>query len=162
LVHAAGGTLEHRIRLQKSAYLLQRLGTVDFRSASFKYHHYGPYSRSLSDAIQTAVASGLLREDGSGRADGELFSYTYVLTDSGRAWVLENATEPDPLVTRHAPRLRDEPWRVLELASTTLFLERDERLSGRDEAMRRAIQLKPACEPFRAQAERLLADLSLA
>ncbi len=161
LVDAMGGTLDHRIRLQKAAYLFQRLGVEDFRPASFKYHHYGPYSRGLSDTIQAAVSLGLLREDKAERGESEAVSYRYVLTDEGSAWLRENATEPDEEMIRHAPLLKGASWRALELGATALFLERDERLPDRGSAMRRAIELKPACQPFLAEADRLLAELSL-
>lgn len=160
LVNAMGGSLEQRIRLQKAAYLLQRLGARDFRPAYFKYHHYGPYSRGLSDAIQAAVASGLLREARTEYADTDAVSYTYVLTDEGRAWVRENEDEPEPQVKQHARTLKDARWRALELAATALFLQRDEGLP-RDAAMVRAIELKPPCEPYRAEAEQILATLQL-
>jgi uncharacterized protein len=161
LVDAMGGTLDHRIRLQKAAYLLQRRGVEDFRSASFKYYHYGPYSRGLSDAIQAAVSLGLLREEKTERIDSDAVSYRYVLTDDGRSWLQENSDDPDAEVLRHAELLKGAPWRALELAATALFLERDERLPDRTTAMRRAIELKPACEPYQGQATDMLATLSL-
>jgi uncharacterized protein YwgA len=161
LVDAMGGSLDQRIRLQKAAYLLQRRGVEDFRPASFKYHHYGPYSRGLSDAIQAAVSLGLLEEEKIERADSDAVSYRYVLTDLGRTWLKENSGSPDAEMHRHAEALKGAPWRALELAATALFLERDERLPARAVAMRRAIELKPACEAYQAQAADILAALSL-
>lgn len=54
IVNAAGGRLVSRVRLQKIAYLLEKLGAESgFR---FSYHHYGPYSRDLDNAILDAEA----------------------------------------------------------------------------------------------------------
>jgi uncharacterized protein len=57
---APDGRLASRIRLQKSVYLLDRLG---FESGfEFEYHHYGPYSRELDNATADAKALKLIDE----------------------------------------------------------------------------------------------------
>jgi len=49
VIAAADGQIVGRIRLQKIFYLLEQLGLEsNFR---FSYHHYGPYSSELSDAL---------------------------------------------------------------------------------------------------------------
>lgn len=161
LVDAMGGQLENRIRLQKSVYLLKLLNATDFRSMSFRYHHFGPYSRSVSDTLQDAIVSGLLverrvdyREDQS--------KYTYELTEDGRAWLEENtASGVDPRIKTFAPTFKEAHWRVLELAATVLFVERDEHIRDRSHAMARALELKPACAEWRDEAEALLKKLAL-
>ncbi|CAK0777033.1 conserved hypothetical protein [uncultured Gammaproteobacteria bacterium] len=58
IVRDAGGTIVGRTRLQKVACLLQLAGFEDgFR---FGYHHYGPYSEELTDAIRVAEAFDLV------------------------------------------------------------------------------------------------------
>lgn len=42
LVKANDGNVKGRIRLQKLAYLIKRLGDSDLTAAEFTYHHYGP------------------------------------------------------------------------------------------------------------------------
>ncbi|MGK4005327.1 hypothetical protein WMF31_22045 [Sorangium sp. So ce1036] len=160
MVAAMGGRLESRIRLQKSAYLLKRVGVDDFRTTPFKYHHYGPYSRALSDTLQEAIASDLLKENRAEYGD-EQSKYTYELTEPGRAWLEENTDGSDPRVEQLAPLFRDELWRVLELAATVLFVERDESIGDRARAIDRAVALKPACAEHRAAAEGLLRRLGL-
>jgi len=160
LVDAMGGQLESRIRLQKAVYLLKMAGVLDFRDTSFRYHHYGPYSRPLSDTLQDAVVAGLLEEK---RAEyGEDMSrYTYVLTDSGREWLEENGESGEARLREMVPQLgNDVPWRNLELAATILFLEKDENLS-RGAATERALQLKPPCAEHRDSAQRLLQSVGL-
>lgn len=57
---APGSRLTSRIRLQKTVYLLDRLG---FESGfEFDYHHYGPYSRILENAAADAKALKLVEE----------------------------------------------------------------------------------------------------
>jgi uncharacterized protein YwgA len=161
LVLAAGGTYESRIRLQKSAYLLKAAGSTDFLGASFKYHHYGPYSRSLSDALQDAVGAGLLAELRQEFGE-EQSKYTYEISPAGRQWLQENAEDDgESQVEKFAPLLKSAPWRVLELAATVLFVEQDECTEDRAIALDRAIQLKPACAEHRAAAQELLVQLGL-
>jgi uncharacterized protein YwgA len=61
VVRAAGGRVVGRTRLQKVAYLLQLAGFG--RAFDFEYHHYGPYSDDLADALRTARAFGLVSEE---------------------------------------------------------------------------------------------------
>lgn len=56
----AGGELVGRIRVQKVVYLLDQLGLAS--GAPFEYHHYGPYSEAVSDAIADAKFWGELEE----------------------------------------------------------------------------------------------------
>ena len=52
--------LTSRVRLQKTVYLLDRLG---FESGyEFDYHHYGPYSRALDNTVADAKALKLIVE----------------------------------------------------------------------------------------------------
>ncbi|WP_437309611.1 hypothetical protein [Sorangium sp. So ce388] len=148
--------------MQKSVYLLKMMGVEDFRTTSFKYHHYGPYSRSLSDTLQEVIVSGLLQEKRTDYGDEHSHSkYTYELTDAGRAWLEENADEMAPPIEQLAPTFKGSHWRVLELAATALFVERDENMVDRSKAIARAIELKPACAEYRSAAERLLKSIGL-
>jgi uncharacterized protein len=73
IVAAAGGKLIGRVRLQKTVYLLDRLGlNSDFE---YDYHHYGPYSRDLDNATADAKAFNLIEEEFDHRArDGAMYS----------------------------------------------------------------------------------------
>lgn len=160
LVSAMAGKIEGRIRLQKSVYLLKQLGVLDFQGPPFRYHHYGPYSEPLSYVLHSSVISGLLQEIEQERGE-ELVRYSYVLTDAGRRWLESAQRELDPVVARAAPLLQAAHYRTLELAATLLFIERDERISNREESMRRALELKPACADHRSDARNLLEQLGL-
>jgi uncharacterized protein len=73
VVAAAGGKLTSRVRLQKTVYLLDRLG---LRSGfDYDYHHYGPYSRELDNAMLDAKAFDLVEEKFDHRqSDGAMYS----------------------------------------------------------------------------------------
>lgn len=73
LIAAAGGELTGRVRLQKSVYLLKRLGLeVPFE---FEYYHYGPYSKDVDAALLAAKSNHRLEEKQKARAlDGAPFS----------------------------------------------------------------------------------------
>ena len=59
-VALSGGELVGRIRMQKVVYLLDQLGMRS--GATFEYHHYGPYSEAVSDAVTDAKFWGHLTE----------------------------------------------------------------------------------------------------
>lgn len=72
-VALAGGELVGRIRLQKVVYLLEQLGMNS--GVPFEYHHYGPYSEAISDAVTDAKFWGHISEAVSFRvADGAPYS----------------------------------------------------------------------------------------
>lgn len=160
LVAAMGGQLEDRIRMQKSVYLLRALGNSDFSATYFKYHHYGPYSRSLSDILQEAIVSGLLMERRADFGD-EHSKYTYELTDLGRSWLVDNTDHRWLRLSDLAQTFKAQHWRTLELAATIHFVQNDEHISERSEAMARALALKPACKEFESAASGLLRSIGL-
>jgi uncharacterized protein YwgA len=73
IVSAAGGTLVGRVRLQKTAYFLDQLGLNS--GFDYEYHHYGPYSRDLDNAVLDAEAFDLVEESFERRqSDGARYS----------------------------------------------------------------------------------------
>lgn len=69
---AADGELVGRVRLQKVFYLLEQLGLES--GFSFAYHHYGPFSADLVDAVDGAKAFGYVVETQNRRqSDGMPF-----------------------------------------------------------------------------------------
>lgn len=157
LVQASGGSVVTRIRLQKMAYLLAAFGASAFRWHSFSYHHYGPFSRELSDTLQFAVSAGLLDEIHESFSEGSQ-RYNYELGEAGRSFVAESGSTLHifkPMIAR----MSDEHWRSLELAATVDFLQRSRAAGSWDEGFTRAIQLKPETLPYRQKADSLLRDL---
>ena len=72
VIAAAGGEIVGRIRLQKILYLLEQQGLN--AKGAFRYHHYGPYSRVLDDALDRAKALKGVTEDVGFRKDGAAYS----------------------------------------------------------------------------------------
>lgn len=73
VIGAAGGELTGRVRLQKTVYLMDQLGLKS--GFTFRYHHYGPFSRDLDNAIADAKAFGLVEEAFEARqSDGATYS----------------------------------------------------------------------------------------
>jgi uncharacterized protein YwgA len=156
IINWNGGSLEGRIRLQKAAYILKHLGVQPFASTRFVYHYYGPYSREFSDALHQAIVSGLVEEK------QEVFEtnatrYTYTLTQQGKDTLAQ--IQSDPKGAAVAQQILHQPWRVLELAATSLFLQKEEKIADRGRALDRALELKPECTEYRADSERLLQSL---
>ena len=60
LLKASGGQLVGRVRLQKTVYLLDRLGLES--GFDYDYHHYGPFSRDIDNAVADAEAFELVEE----------------------------------------------------------------------------------------------------
>jgi uncharacterized protein len=158
LVQMSGGTVLSRIRLQKEAYLLAAVGVSAFRRQSFGYHHYGPFSRELSDTLQFAVSAGLLNEIRESFSENNQ-RYKYELTDAGRSFIAQSESVLEAFGST-VNRLSSEHWRALELASTVDFLQRTRPSNSLEKAFDRALQLKPETGPYRKDAERLLKELS--
>lgn len=157
LVFAAGGKIDTRIKVQKQAFLLAASDAGDFDQSAFSYHHYGPYSREISDTLQFAVSSGLLVEHKEqGISDGVRYSYS--ITDLGRQFI----SEAGELAANELGLVRlMQPchWRTLELAATIRFLEIHGSVSNRADALAEAVRLKPETANFQLAASNLLNEI---
>jgi uncharacterized protein YwgA len=158
-VALAGGELVGRIRLQKVIYLLDQLGMNS--GAQFTYHHYGPYSEAVSDAVTDAKFWGRIKEAVNFRlADGA--PYSSFKTDN-----TENP-EPDQLgdlsaedAMRYLAKFVGHTSTVLELAATVHWLAfKEERADWRNE-----IEVRKAGKTSNGRLDKALAllqDLNLA
>jgi uncharacterized protein len=156
VIRAAGGRIVGRVRLQKMLYLLDRLGLES--GFAYEYHHYGPYSSDLAEAVEDAIAFGLIRERHERRAsDGVPYSIfeltTADLDASPGALDLDN--------TRVAlGRMQAEPATILELAATIDWLKTRECVDDwqRELGRRKAAKAEPGRV---ARAQALLSQLGL-
>ena len=132
LLKAAGGQLDGRVRLQKIAYLLHQLGMEsDFQ---FDYHHYGPFSRDLDNALADAEAFGLVEENfGRREIDGARYSIFKLIDDDLEAIGQLEA----PVLERYLPILLQTSVTVLELAATANWLAVEEERNDWHETLRR-------------------------
>lgn len=118
LVHAAGGKIVGKVRLQKLVYLLDQLGLES--GFSYEYRHYGPYSADLAEQVLDDVIFARLVEKEERRlSDG----VPYAMYTAGL----------DVDVTAHGPlasarirsalaALQQRSATVLELAATMHWL----------------------------------------
>lgn len=124
VVSAAGGTLVSRVRLQKTVYLLDRLGLHS--GFDFEYHHYGPYSRDLDVATSDAKALGVLQENIAHRErDGASYS-VFTLGQQGSFKQEALGTLGQIRAKQLAQKFANTHVTVLELAATADWLWRYE------------------------------------
>ena len=158
LLRANDGHIDNRITIQKCAYLLQRKGAPDFATAEFAYHHYGPYSRDVSEALQELVATGLIDEH---QASHEKYvQYSYNLTEGGKRWLAAHEVDGASSFDSLYRKLATTPWRTLELATTIWFLQQEKIARDFSSAVKQALDLKPECQQYKSDAEQLLCALN--
>ena len=117
VVALSGGELVGRIRMQKVIYLLEQLGMQS--DVSFEYHHYGPYSEAISDAVTDAKFWGHLEEVVSFRvSDGA--PYSAFKTDVPASATLGKLSAVD--ARRFLYKFSTHTSTVLELAATVHWL----------------------------------------
>ena len=121
IVRDAGGRLVGRTRLQKVAYLAQLAGFGnDF---TFEYHHYGPYSEELAEAMEIAVGLDFVGKEEKVSASGAWYSvYT------------ADPADPDNDRARFIAEASNIGAIELELAATAAFLYAEEGCRGGPES----------------------------
>jgi len=121
-----GRRLASRVRLQKVVYLLDALGLGS--GFSFDYHHYGPYSRELDNAMADAIALKYVNERIAYRvSDGasySIFEMKPSLIPNADVYGSLGGQRAHDLVAKFA----DTNVTVLELAATIDFLWRAEKI----------------------------------
>src|SRR5471030_671988 len=119
VIAVADGEIIGRIRLQKIFYLLEQAGLGS--GLSLHYHHYGPYSRELDDAVSRAQAFNAVKEEIRHRqVDGMPYS-VFTLSGGEKAPVKIGRIRVDP--ARELIRaMKDASSTVLELAATIYWL----------------------------------------
>lgn len=80
--------IEGRKRLQKLVCILKHGCDIPF-SYNFKPYYYGPYSEELTDAVDTLVGLGLLKEEKEILNSG-IAKYVYELTPQGNEKIEES------------------------------------------------------------------------
>jgi uncharacterized protein len=153
IVEANDGRMDSRIILQKQAFLLSYFGYSQIASSSFAYHHFGPFSRELSEYLQFATSSGLLSEAiAPGMNDG--VKYSYSLTEQGRQFLSEAGSLNEKFVEL-VTKFKAQHWRTLELVATTLFLQSREKVDQLT-AFDHALKLKPDTKSYVETARKFL------
>ena len=87
VIHASGGKIQGRTKLQKIAYFVGVL-TGDLRNLGYRAHFYGPYSPDVADAVEELQGLKFLEQIALpyGAPDDQGFEkirYDYALTAEG-------------------------------------------------------------------------------
>lgn len=157
-VALAGGELVGRIRLQKVVYLLEQLGMNS--GVPFEYHHYGPYSEAISDAVTDAKFWGHISEAVSFRvADGAPYSSFKTHSEAPEPAQLGDLSAED--ARGYLAKFAGCTSTVLELAATVHWLAFIEKVPD----WRAEIQVRKAGKTDNGRLDKalvLLSDLGLA
>ncbi len=144
---------EHRLvgrtRLQKTVYLLQRLGLNT--EYEFDLYHYGPYSEELKDDLRLGSAIGFIDEEDHTSSDGA----TYYVFQSQKQREIPHLSQK---LTRIAS---EEDSIVLELAATYDAIRQQGK--PREDALSKLREMKMSkCEAGReTRALQFLTELGL-
>lgn len=157
LVTESGG-LEGRLRVQKLMYLLQRKGVRALEPVFFEYHRYGPFSTEVVDLLNEGVRSRIVEEHRE--QDGDWQKYTYRPEANAERYANKVDGTTRALVGEVLDACRGAHWRTLELAATSDFLRRAEKLDW-DAAVKAALERKPACAQYEDAARKLIDALRL-
>lgn len=120
VIAAAGSSVTGRTRLQKLVFLLDQLGLKS--GFEFAYHHYGPYSSDLTNAVDFSKAFGLIEEEFEYRkSDGARYSKFTVKS------LPNNNSKAEFFERDHVKNainlMNDANATVLELAGTIYWLK---------------------------------------
>lgn len=127
LISALGGTVVGKVRLQKIVYLLDQLGLDS--GFDFEYHHYGPYSADLTEAVDFNVSLGDISEEPRRRqSDG--VPYT-VFVSSPRLTEFNGEAMGDlswEEIGKYSTLFSKYSATTLELAATAFWLVNEEQV----------------------------------
>jgi uncharacterized protein YwgA len=88
-----------RTRIQKEMCILKHRDKVPI-GFEFSSYYYGPYSTELTDALDTLIAAGLLKQS-TFRIDLDICRYDYSLTKQGKELFLSVLK----MLKKHHPKL---------------------------------------------------------
>lgn len=140
VISAGDGQIVGRVRLQKVFYLLDQLGLES--GFSYSYHHYGPYTSDLANAVADAKAFKLVSESTKHRAtDGVGFS-VYSLGDDFAPTDQRLGRLEKNEAARIMKKLQNYSATVLELAATIHWLINVEKVSDWETELHRRKGMK--------------------
>ncbi len=164
VVDACGG-IDGRVKMQKIVYLLMAMG-YELPFDDFTIRQLGPYSRAVACATDTLHGAGILAEKPDTLGDTPegrtVVQYSYTVRDQVAPLIREHF---DVLVPKGRPQLddigrelREQDRKVLEVAATRLFLERESDLPA-DEVEMELERLKGHLSARFQEADTLLGSL---
>lgn len=160
----AVGSIEGRKKLQKIVHILQEFG-VPF-DVRYGYHHYGPFSEELQEALQSFKHDGLIKEE---PVSGSFPTSRFTATDELISVLEQVGTHEDPKWGTFATELNSKTPRELEAISTLVYLERNTQMPEDGQIDSEFIKLKtnlkellPATKQTLKQFQEKYVDLAVA
>ncbi len=158
--------IDGRVKMQKIVCLLQAMD-YDLPFDDFIIRQHGPYSRGVGCSADILTGAGFVEETpkplGPDEFGEPIVQYSYTLREDLRDFVREHfdvaSPEGKPPLDEVATELKKRERKVLEVAATRVYLEREEGRSG-DDLETELKKLKGHLASSFAEADELLADLS--
>ena len=131
-LHAIGGEIKGKTKLQKTVYFLGLLSGMD-EDLGYRPHFYGPYSADVAGAAQRLRALGFANQTSAGfgsvdSAGFEVARYDLSLTEEGKQMAEAKAKEnPDEWkrIEQAAQKIKDakeQDYMKLSVAAKTKFM----------------------------------------
>jgi uncharacterized protein YwgA len=164
VVDACDG-IDGRIKMQKVVYLLTVMG-YDLPFDDFTIRQLGPFSRAVACAADMLTSAEILKEEqtrlGTSETREDVIQYSYHVREEVTPLVRKHfdvgAPPGKPAIDGVARELKTKDRKVLEVAATRVFLEREGRFEGKalESELKR---IKGHLAESFAEADVLLADL---
>ena len=146
LIDACGGSVQGRTLLQKRAFFVGELSSLEL---DFNAHYYGPFSAQIDSAVSQLKSLGFLDEApigfGVARGGFEMKRYDYRITEDGREVVemlKEQSSDDYKRISQTLEMIRaagDPDYVELSIAAKAYFiLKEGSRPMSRDELLREA------------------------
>jgi uncharacterized protein YwgA len=164
VIDACGG-VDGRVKMQKIVYLLKAMG-YELPFDDFRIRQLGPFSRAVACSTDTLKAAGFVEEtpENLGTNDfGEpVQQFSYKVSDSIKLLVKTRFDVPrpadKPAIEKVASELKGRDRAVLEVAATKVYLQREDKLKGRELSIELK-RLKGHLSSRFGEADELIADL---
>jgi uncharacterized protein YwgA len=131
-LHAMGGEIRGKTKLQKTVYFLGVLSKME-EDLEYRPHFYGPYSAEVAGAVQRLRALGFANQTSAGcgavdSAGFEVARYDLALTEEGRQ-IAEGKARKNPeeweTIKEAAQKIqgaKDQDYMKLSIAAKTKFM----------------------------------------
>lgn len=156
VMQAADGEIVGSIRTQKIFYLLEQLGAgCDFR---YSYHHYGPFSRVLSNTLDWMVIDKILNAEEFQGEPGSYYIYKLLQPMNDKPDYLGSLCWQT--LKKNVSLMKAQSSIVLELAATIHWLKTVEKYDDWRHEIKIRKSQKSTTERL-DKAERLLKNLGI-
>lgn len=156
---APDGRIVGKIRLQKVFYLLDKLGLgVNLK---FSYHHYGPYSDDLSNAIDFAHHFNTAFEETQQSAQSHSGKYSVFTSTETPSSDFSLGDIDQPNLTELLKKMTSTSSVVIELAATIHWLQNVEKVADWESTLKARKPSKTSPENVK-KAKALLDEIELA